>query len=128
MLTIFGCDSPLSEQEMSEVREYAKQRIDLWRRRSIYSVLALLASCASVIPFSQGHSLHAHAEPFGRLLVLLSMGLLVVSVLCTGFFYSAWQALATSRKGRVKGVLSAIAWYRQLRSARPGGGQNEHPG
>jgi hypothetical protein len=100
MLTIFDSESPLSEQEMLEVREYAKERIGLWRRRSIYSVVALATSCASVIPFSKGHSLHAHAEPFGRLLVLLSMGLLVVFVLCTGFFYSAWQALRDVEKGQ----------------------------
>ena len=101
MLTIFDSDSPLSEQEVLEVREYAKERIGRWRRRSIYSIVALLASCASVIPFSKGHSLHAQAEPFGRLLVLLSMGLLVVFVLCTGFFYSAWQALRDVEKGQV---------------------------
>jgi hypothetical protein len=100
MLMIFDSESPLSEQEMLEVREYAKERIGLWRRRSIYSVVALATSCASVIPFSNGHSLHAHAEPFGRLLVLLSMGLLVVFVLCTGFFYSAWQALRDVEKGQ----------------------------
>jgi hypothetical protein len=100
MLTIFDSESPLNEQEMSEVREFANARIGLWRRRSIYSVAALLASCASVIPFSKGHSLHSHAEPFGRLLVLLSMGLLVVCVLCTGFFYGAWQALRDIEKGQ----------------------------
>ena len=74
MPTIFDSESPLSEQEMLEVREYAKERIRLWRRHSIYSVVALLASCASVIPFSKGHSLHAHAEPFGRLLVFALYG------------------------------------------------------
>jgi len=101
MLAIFDAESPLSDEEMLEVREYAKERIGLWRRRSIYSVAALLASCASVVPFSKGHSLHAHAEPFGRLLVVLSMGLLVVFVLCTGFFYSAWQALRDVEKGQL---------------------------
>ena len=100
MLTIFDSESPLSEQEMLEVREYAKERIGLWRRRSIYSVVALATSCASVIPFSKGHSLHAHAEPFGRLLVLLSMGMLVAFVLSAGFFYSAWQALRDVEKGQ----------------------------
>jgi len=100
MMTIFDSESPLSDQEMLEVREYAEERIGLWRKRSIYSVVAVLASCACVIPFSKGHSLHSHAEPFGRLLVLLSIGLLVVFVLCAGFFYSAWQALRDVEKGQ----------------------------
>ena len=100
MLTIFDSESPLSDEDMLEVRQFANERISLWRRRSLYSALALLVSCASVIPFSKGHSLQAHSEPFGRLLVLLSMALLVVFVLCTGFFYSAWQALRDVEKDR----------------------------
>jgi hypothetical protein len=100
MPTIFDSESPLSDQEMVEVRQYAKEHICLWRRRSLYSAVALLLSCASVVPFSKGYSLHAYAEPFGRLLVYLSMALLVVFVLCTGFFYSAWQALRDVEKGQ----------------------------
>ena len=100
MLTIFDSVSPLSDEDMLEVRQFATERIVLWRRRSLYAAVALLASCASVIPFSKGHSLHAHSEPFGRLLVLLSMALLVVFVLCAGFFYSAWQALRDVEKGQ----------------------------
>jgi hypothetical protein len=69
--------------------------------RSLYSIVALLLSCASVIPFSKGHDLHAYAEPFGRLLVYLSMAMLAVFVLCTGFWYSAWQALRDLEKGQV---------------------------
>ena len=101
MVTIFDSESPLSEQEMLEVRQYARERIGLWRKRSLYSSAALLLSCASVIPFSNGHSLHAHSEPFGRLFVYLSMAMLVVFVLCIGFFYSAWQALRDVEKGQV---------------------------
>jgi hypothetical protein len=100
MLTIFDSESPLSEQEMLEVREYAKERIGLWRRRSIYSTVALLLSCASVYPFSEGHPLHQYWESFGKYLVPLSMAMLVVFVLCTGFFYSAWQALRDVEKGQ----------------------------
>jgi protein-S-isoprenylcysteine O-methyltransferase Ste14 len=100
MMTIFDSESPLTDEEMLEVRQYARKRIDLWRRRALYSVGALLLSCASVIPFSKGHSLHAYAEPFGKLLVCLSMALLVVCVLCTGFFWSAWQALRDVEKGQ----------------------------
>jgi hypothetical protein len=72
-MTLFDSDAPLSDEEIEEVREYANERIRLWRKRAFYSVVALFLSCASVIPFSKGHYLHAHAEPFGRLFVCLSM-------------------------------------------------------
>jgi len=98
MLTMLDSESPLSDQEMLEVRQCAKERIGLWRRRSIYSTVALLLSCASVDPFLKGHPLHEHWESFGKYLVLLSMAMLVVFVLCTGFFYSAWQALRDAEK------------------------------
>jgi hypothetical protein len=100
MMTIFDTESPLSDEELVEARQCARERIGLWRRRSLYSAVALVLSCAAVTPFSKGHSLHAHAEPFGRLLVYLSMALLVVWVYCTGLFWSAWQALRDVEKGQ----------------------------
>jgi|SRR5580700_10454059 hypothetical protein len=86
-------EEPLSKEELIEVREYANERIRLWRKRSLYSGIALFLSCASVGPFLRGHSLHAHWDSFGKYLVLLSMGLLVVFVYCTGLAWSAWMAL-----------------------------------
>jgi hypothetical protein len=53
-----------------------------------------------VYPFLEGHPLHQYWESFGKYLVLLSMAMLVVFVLCTGFFYSAWQALRDVEKGQ----------------------------
>lgn len=100
MVTIFDSESPLSDQEMWEVRQYAKERIGLWRSRSICSAVVLLLCCASVFPFLKGHPLHKYWESFGKYLILLSMALLVVFVLCTGFFYSAWQALCDLEKGQ----------------------------
>jgi hypothetical protein len=100
MLTIFDSESPLSDQEMLEVRRYARERIGLWRRRSIYSTVAFLLSCAGVYPFLKGRPLHEYWESFGKYLVLVSMAMLVVFVLCTGFFYSAWQALRDVEKGQ----------------------------
>jgi hypothetical protein len=101
-MTIFDADdeSPLGDEDMAEVRQYARERIGLWRRRSLYSIAALLLSCASVTPFSKGHSLHAHAEPFGRLLVGLSVALFVASVFCIGLFWAACQALRDVEKGQ----------------------------
>ena|ERR1700729_600044 len=96
--TIFDSESPLSNQELLEVMQYAKEHIGLWRRRSLYSAVAHLLSCASVYPFLKGHPQHEYWESFGKYLVLLSMATLVVFVLCTGFFYSAWQALRDVEK------------------------------
>lgn len=100
MFTIFDSESPLSEQEILEVRQYASERIAGWRRRSLYSTVALVLTCASIYPFLAGHSLHAYWEPFGKYLVFVAMALLVVFVLCTGFFYSSWQALRDFKKGQ----------------------------
>jgi hypothetical protein len=98
-MTLFDAESPLSDEEMIEVRQYASERISLWRKRALYSISGLLLSCASVIPFSKGHFLQAHAE-FGRLLVYVSMALFVACVFCVGLFWSAWQALRDVEKGR----------------------------
>jgi hypothetical protein len=102
MLMIFESESPLSDHEMLEVRQYAKELIGLWRRRSLYSSVAFLLSCAGVYPFLKGHPLHGCWESLGKYLVLVSMFTLVVFVICTGFFYSAWQALRDVEKDQVR--------------------------
>jgi len=89
-----------SEEELAEAKENARRRFEVWRRRSLYSTVLLLLSCASVVPFSKGHSLHVYAEPLGRLLVYLSMGMLLVFLYCTGLFYGAWQCLRDLKSGR----------------------------
>jgi hypothetical protein len=86
-------EAPLSEEELAAVREYANERIGLWKKRSIYSGTVFFLSCASVAPFLYGHPLHAYWNSFGKYLVLLAMGLLVVFVYCAGLWYSAWMAL-----------------------------------
>jgi hypothetical protein len=98
-MTIFAAKTPLSNEELVDVREYAGEVIAVSRRRTLYSALALLLSCASVIPFSAGHRLHAHFE-LGRLLVYLSMLLFAVFVYCSGLLWSAWQALLDVEKGQ----------------------------
>ena len=59
----------------------------------MYSGIAFFSSCALIDPFLYGHSLHAHWESFGKYLVFLAMGLLVVFVYCAAFWYNAWMAL-----------------------------------
>ena len=100
VMTIFDAESPLSDEEIVEVRQYARERIGLWRKRSLYSTVALLLSCGFVYPFLEGHPLHRYWESFGKYLIIVSMTLLVVFVYCTGLFWSAWQALRDVEKGQ----------------------------
>jgi hypothetical protein len=100
MMTIFDTESPLSDEELVGARQYARERIGLWRKRSLYSTVALLLSCAFVYPFLEGHPLHKYWESFGKYLIIVSMILLVAFVYCTGLFWSAWQALRDVEKGQ----------------------------
>lgn len=90
-----------SEEELLEAKQQAMGRLRVWRRRSIYSVIALFFSCASVTPFLYGHSLHSYWDGFGKYLVLLSMGLLPVAVYCTGLFWGSWLSLRDVEKGNL---------------------------
>ena len=95
-----AAESPLSEEEIAEVRQIARKRIAVWRSRALYSTVAFFLSCASVYPFLKGHLLHKYWESFGKYLIILSMTLLVVFVYCTGLFWSTWQALRDVEKGQ----------------------------
>jgi hypothetical protein len=75
------------------VKRYAREYQRLWVKRLMYSVALVFLSCASVLPFSKGHSLHAHAEPFGRLLVWFSLGSLLLSLYCCVRAASSWVSL-----------------------------------
>jgi hypothetical protein len=101
MLTISDAERHLSDEEMSEVRQYAAEQIAVWRSRFLYSTVALVLTCAFIYPFLADHPFHAYWESFGKYLIFVAMALLIVFVLCTGFFYSAWQALRDVEKGRV---------------------------
>jgi hypothetical protein len=75
-------DGFLTDAEVLEVQRYAQTSLQLWMKRCMYVGALLLLSCASVLPFSKGHSLHAHAEPFGRFLVWLTVGLVMLLTYC----------------------------------------------
>jgi|ERR1700733_1318455 hypothetical protein len=99
----------LSADELAELRQYAGKQIRLWRQRALFSTLVLLLSCASVYPFLAGHALQGHWGSFGKYLVLLSMGLLLVCVLCNAFWYNSWQALRDAEKGPAVNAASDAA-------------------
>lgn len=91
MNSIFDMDErPLSKHEMAKAKQSAKQLLRRRTKQAIYAAVALFLSCAAVVPFSKGHSLHSHAEPYGRILVYLAMGLLIPFVIYVGRAITAW--------------------------------------
>ena len=94
MSSIFEAgDPPFTDTELAAVKQSAMLRVRLCTKRTVYSAIGLFMSCASVVPFLAGHSLHTHWEPIGRLLVYLSLGLVVVFVYCAGLLWGACNAL-----------------------------------
>jgi hypothetical protein len=86
-------DEPLSEAEIAELKQYAREDRRVWLNRFFCSLGLLLLSCASVVPFSKGYSLHAHAEPFGRVLVWLTVGFFLLFVYCLCMIIVRWMSL-----------------------------------
>jgi hypothetical protein len=94
-------EGAISKKELAGARQDAREHLRLWRKRAFYSTAAFFLSCASVAPFSAGFPLHAYAEPFGRLLVYLSMALLIPFVVCVGIAINSWFFLRkVKRVGR----------------------------
>ena len=83
-------EPPLREDELMEMRQSAEQLLRLRRKHAVYATAAFFLSCASVIPFSKGHSLYAYAEPFGTIFVYLSMALLLVFIFYVVRAFNAW--------------------------------------
>jgi hypothetical protein len=90
-------ESPL-EDDIEEAKENARDRLRLWKRRAAYSALAFFLSCASVVPFLEGHSLRAYWH-LGKNLVLLSMGMLIPFVFCTTVVFGAYSCLRDLERG-----------------------------
>ena len=88
---IYDMDSlPASKEEIKGAKEDARRFLRARTKWAIYGSAAFLLSCASVVPFSKGFPLHDHAEPFGRILVYLSMTLLIPFVITVGLAINAW--------------------------------------
>lgn len=94
-------DGPLSEEELAAVRQNARERLGLWRRRSLYSTGVFLFSCGLVYLFLEGSPLHAYWNSLGKYLLLLPMALLLVFVYCAALLWGSWRALQDVEKGRL---------------------------
>jgi len=73
-------------------RERARERLRLWRARALYSIGAFVLSCAAVYLFLEGQPLHRYWEFFGKYLIFLSMGLLLVLIYCVGLWWAGWRS------------------------------------
>jgi hypothetical protein len=91
-------ENPPSEEEIEAVKQNAKERLRLWRKRALYSTGVFLLSCALPVPFQKGFPFHIYWESLGKYLVLLSMALLPVFVYCNGLWWGAWRALCDVKK------------------------------
>ncbi len=102
MRSIYNMDQPNpSKKERAGAKQDAVEYLSLWKKRALYATVAFVLSCASVTPFSAGFPLHAYAEPFGRLLVYLSMALLIPFVICVGVAINSWFFLRALKKGKL---------------------------
>jgi hypothetical protein len=91
------------EAEEASSLEDARMLLSRWRRRAIVLGSALFASVASVVPFLEGHSLHAQFDKIGKFLIVLSMCLLPLAALSAAFTYNFWTYLRDLKKANRKG-------------------------
>jgi hypothetical protein len=79
--------------EREAVERNARVRLEVWKKRALYSTVAFLLSCAIVYPFVDGRKISAQGEAVKQGLLLLSLGLLLVFLYCTLLLWGAWRSL-----------------------------------
>ena len=72
--------------EQTENIALAEQQARTWKRRATFLGLALIASICLVIPFLEGHALHAYFGSAGKAFLVISM------ILLSSFLYAAGTA------------------------------------
>jgi len=91
------CEAAIEKRRQEEIRQNEKEEervhrnLRTWTRITIWIGIALGICVMSVVPFSKGHFLHKNAEPWGRILVYLSMCLVWVFLFSVVAFYSSWK-------------------------------------
>jgi hypothetical protein len=86
------------ETDEASSLENARILLNRWRRRAIVLGSALFVSVASIVPFLEGHSLHAQFDRIGKYLIVLSMCLLPLAALSAAFTYNFWTYLRDLEK------------------------------
>lgn len=91
---------PLSQEELEEASQNARERLSLWRRRSLSSGICFFLVCGSVVPFVvAGSSLGSGRVLLAKLLTFLAMALLPAFLYCVALCWGACQALRDIEKG-----------------------------
>lgn len=103
-------DEPTRE-EIQEAIQNARDRLHLWKKRTVSSGLALFLGCATVYPFLYGHPFHRYWDALGKYAVLASMGLLVVFVYCRATLWAAWICPRDLRKEQAQRQTAAVAQH-----------------
>jgi hypothetical protein len=90
-------DAP-DQAEIVAVLQNARERLQLWGKRTAYATAALLLSCGVVWLFTTSRPWHAYWRPFGEVFLLAAMALQLVFVYCLGLWMSAWFLLRERKK------------------------------
>jgi hypothetical protein len=85
-------------EEIAEFEAYAAEFLRTRIRGAFHVGLLLLAIILSIVPFSKSHSLHSHAEPYGRYLIWIAEGVFVWFVIRVGAVWAAWCTARETRR------------------------------
>jgi len=69
----------------------AEDRLRLWRMRGLLSIGAFVSGCALLSLFLYGHPLHRYWDSFGKYLIFVCEGLLLILLYCVGLWWAAWH-------------------------------------
>ena len=81
---------PLTASEISEIRNAAGNYLRSRTRKALVACAAFLLCCGLVTVFLEGFPLHRFFYTWGRLSLLLTMGMLPVTVIYVGLLWNAW--------------------------------------
>ena len=81
-----------------ELEGRIEQRLQKWKRGTIWLGVALVSSIATVIPFLYGYPLHARWDTVGKKLLLLAMFLLPVFLYAAATTFNFWSYLRNIKK------------------------------
>jgi hypothetical protein len=89
------------EEEVLESEEQERQierQLRKWKLSTALLGVAFAATCAGVVPFLAGHSLHQQWDAIGKKILLLAMGLFFPFVLVTTMYLIQWNYLRRIKK------------------------------
>lgn len=97
---MFGAEpqEEFTYEDVAEFEAHAAQRLHHALVRAYWATAVFIGTILAVIPFLEGHSLHAYWENTGKYLLLAVMGELLWIVSRWGLVYSSWQSTREIRR------------------------------